>query len=111
MRRRGLAPKLASVGSRTLSREGQRYDAVMATEPQRDPIEEEAARVLAENPGLREELEEFGRAYDAGEIPPEELVSDEEVRQRLAKVFAKVGFEDPIEQPTDPDVDTPEFGR
>jgi hypothetical protein len=54
----------------------------MATEPQRDPIEDEAARVLAENPGLREELEEFGRAYDAGEIPDADLIPHEEVRRR-----------------------------
>lgn len=56
----------------------------MATEPQRDPLEEEAERVLAENPGLREELEEFGRAYEAGEIPDADLIPHEEVRRRLA---------------------------
>ena len=58
--------------------------ATMATQPQRDPIEEEAERVLAENPGLREELEEFGRAYDAGEIPDGDIIPHEEVRRRLA---------------------------
>lgn len=57
---------------------------LMATEPQRDPIEEEAERILAENPGLREELEEFGRAYDAGEIPDADLIPHEELRRRLA---------------------------
>lgn len=58
----------------------------MATEPQRDPIEDEADRVLAENPGLREELEEFGRAYDAGQIPDADLIPHEEVRRRLARL-------------------------
>lgn len=56
----------------------------MATQPDRDPIEDEAERVLAENPGLREELEEFGRAHDAGEIPEGELIPHDEVRRRLA---------------------------
>ena len=58
----------------------------MATEPERDPIEEEAERVLAENPGLPEELEEFGRAYDAGEISDADLIPHEEVRRRLAEL-------------------------
>jgi hypothetical protein len=58
----------------------------MATEPLRDPIEEEAARLLAENPGLREELEEFGRAYEAGQIPDSDLIPHEEVRRRLARL-------------------------
>jgi hypothetical protein len=62
----------------------------MATLPQRDPIEDEAARVLAENPGLREELEEFGRAYDAGEVPASELIPNEVAARRLAEVLAAV---------------------
>jgi len=75
----------AGRGDRDPGAEGRTMGA-MATEPQRDPIEDEAARVLAENPGLREELEEFGRAYDAGEIPVADLIPHEEVRRRLARL-------------------------
>jgi hypothetical protein len=50
--------------------------------------EREAARVLIQNLGLKDELEEFGRAYDAGEVPAEELIPDDVVHQRLAEVLA-----------------------
>ncbi|MHB1501626.1 MAG: hypothetical protein ACYCYK_10765 [Candidatus Dormibacteria bacterium] len=65
----------------------------MATQPLRDPIEDEAARVLAENPGLQEELEAFGRAYDAGDIPATELVPHGEVRRQLELLGKGLGEE------------------
>ncbi len=52
----------------------------MATDPNWDPVDEEIAQVLADEPGLAEELAEFDRAYKAGEA---ELVPDDEVRRRL----------------------------
>lgn len=54
----------------------------MATNPDRDPIDEEIERVLAANPGLLEELQE----YDRGAAQPEsteEFLSSDEVRRRL----------------------------
>ena len=66
---------------------------VMVTQPLRDPIEDEAARVFAENPGLQGELEAFGRAYDAGHIPATELVPHGEGRRRLGLLRTELGDE------------------
>jgi hypothetical protein len=52
----------------------------MATDPNWDPVDEEIARLLADDPDLVQELAEFDRAYEAGEA---ELVPDDEVRRRL----------------------------
>jgi hypothetical protein len=54
----------------------------MATNPDRDPIDEEIERVLAANPGLLEELEEYDRRAARGE-DVEEFLSSDEVRRRL----------------------------
>jgi ribosomal protein L31E len=55
----------------------------VATEqhPERDPIAEEAERVLSENPGLRVRLEEYARKRRAGETV--DVVEHDEVRRRL----------------------------
>jgi hypothetical protein len=56
----------------------------MATaHPLPDPLDEEIERVLAENPGLLEELQEWDRRFAAGEVSEDEFVSTEEVRRRL----------------------------
>jgi hypothetical protein len=55
----------------------------MAVNPQPDPIDEEIERVLAENPGLLERLEEWDRRFAAGEVREDELLTTEEVRRRL----------------------------
>jgi hypothetical protein len=52
----------------------------MATDGNWETIDEEIAQVVADDPGLAEELAEFDRAYAAGGA---ELVPDEEVRRRL----------------------------
>jgi hypothetical protein len=52
----------------------------MATDGNWESIDEEIAEVLADDPGLAEELAGLDRAYAAGEA---ELVPDEEVRRRL----------------------------
>jgi hypothetical protein len=52
----------------------------MATDPNWDPVDEEIARLLEEDPDLAGELAEFDRAYEAGEV---ELIPDDEVRRRL----------------------------
>jgi hypothetical protein len=52
----------------------------MATDPNWHPVDEEIAQVLADDPGLAEELAEFDRAYEAGEA---ELIPDDEVRRLL----------------------------
>ena len=57
----------------------------MAIHPERDPIEDEAARILADDPELRKDLEDFGRAYDSGQVSPDDLVSHDEVRRRMVK--------------------------
>jgi hypothetical protein len=54
----------------------------MATNPDRDPIDEEIERVLAANPGLLEELKEHDRRAARGEDVGEFLSSDE-LRRRL----------------------------
>jgi hypothetical protein len=54
----------------------------MATHPDRDPIDEEIERVLAANPGLLEELQEYDRRAANGEDVGEFLSSDE-LRRRL----------------------------
>jgi len=54
----------------------------MATNPDRDPIDEEIERVLAANPGLLEELQEHDRRAACGEDVGEFLSSDE-LRRRL----------------------------
>jgi hypothetical protein len=55
----------------------------MAVNAQPDPIDEEIERVLAENPGLLERLEEWDRRFAAGEVREDELLTTEEVRRRL----------------------------
>ena len=57
----------------------------MAIHPERDPIEDEAARILADDTELRKDLEDFGRAYDSGQVSPDDLVSHDEVRRRMVK--------------------------
>jgi hypothetical protein len=54
----------------------------MATQelPDPDAIDEEIRQVLAENPGLLEELQEIDRQRERGEL---KFVSHEEVRRRL----------------------------
>jgi hypothetical protein len=54
----------------------------VATDPDRDPIDEEIERVLAANPGLLEELQEYDRGAAQAESTEEFLPSDE-VRRRL----------------------------
>lgn len=54
----------------------------MATNPDRDPIDEEIERVLAANPGLLEELQEYDRRAARGEDVGEFMSSDE-LRRRL----------------------------
>lgn len=60
----------------------------MAMHSEEDPIRAEALRVLEETPGLEQELVEFERRLDADEIPPGELHSTAEVRERLRRVRA-----------------------
>ncbi|MBJ7607861.1 MAG: hypothetical protein JF887_00305 [Candidatus Dormibacteraeota bacterium] len=55
----------------------------MAVHPDRDPIDDEIERVLAENPGLLEELQEWDRRFAAGEVRNDEFVTTDEVRRRL----------------------------
>ena len=55
----------------------------MAVNPDRDPIDEEIERVLAENPGLLERLKEWDRRFAAGEVQQEEFLTTEDVRRRL----------------------------
>ena len=52
----------------------------MATDPNWDPVDEEIARLLEEDPDLAAELAEFDRAYKAGEV---ELIPNEVVRREL----------------------------
>jgi hypothetical protein len=54
----------------------------VATNPDRDPIDEEIERMLAANPGLLEELQEHDRRAARGEDVGEFLSSDE-LRRRL----------------------------
>jgi hypothetical protein len=54
----------------------------MATNPDRDPIDEEIERVLAANLDLLEELQEYDRRAANGEDVGEFLSSDE-LRRRL----------------------------
>jgi hypothetical protein len=54
----------------------------MATNPDRDPIDEEIERMLAANPGLLEELQEYDRRAARGEDVGEFMSSDE-LRRRL----------------------------
>jgi hypothetical protein len=54
----------------------------VATNPDRDPIDEEIERVLAANPGLLEELQEYDRGAAQAEST-EEFLSSDEVRRRL----------------------------
>ena len=55
----------------------------MAVHPDRDPIDDEVERVLAENPGLREELQEWDRRFAAGEVSDDEFLTTADVRRRL----------------------------
>ena len=54
----------------------------MATNPKRDPIDEEIERMLAANPGLLEGLKEYDRRVARGEDMGEFMSSDE-LRRRL----------------------------
>jgi hypothetical protein len=54
----------------------------MAANPERHPLDDEIEGILQDNPGLREELAEFDRRYDAGEAESE-LIDDDEVRRDL----------------------------
>ena len=54
----------------------------MATNPKRDPIDDEIERMLAANPGLLEELQEYDRRVARGEDVGEFMSSDE-LRRRL----------------------------
>jgi hypothetical protein len=74
------APRTTSSGLLGRSLPAAHYDGGMATDPQWHPVDEEIAQVLADDPGLAEELADFDRAYEAGEA---ELVPDDEVRGRL----------------------------
>jgi hypothetical protein len=56
----------------------------MATNPKRHPLDDEIEAILANNPGLREELADFDRRHDLGEAE-DELIADDEVRQDLIK--------------------------
>ncbi len=55
----------------------------MALQPQPDPIDKEIERVLGDNPGLLEELQEWDRRFAAGEVNDDEFLTTEEVRRRL----------------------------
>jgi hypothetical protein len=65
----------------------------MATQPLRDPFEDEAARVFGENSGLQEELEAVGRADDASHIPSTQMVPQGGVRRRLGLLRKELGEE------------------
>ena len=67
---------------------GSCYGSVMVMHSDEDPIRAEALRVLDETPGLDQELAEFERRLDAGEITPGELHSTTELRERLRRVRA-----------------------
>jgi hypothetical protein len=54
----------------------------MATSPDCDPIDEEIERMLAANPGLLEDLQEYDRRAARGEDVGEFMSSDE-LRRRL----------------------------
>ncbi|MGI8847580.1 MAG: hypothetical protein ACR2GX_04850 [Candidatus Dormibacteria bacterium] len=55
----------------------------MVIHPERDPIEDEAERILDDQPELRKDLNDFGRAYDSGQVPAGTLVPHNKVRKRL----------------------------
>ena len=59
------------------------YHLLMALQPQPDPIDEEVARVLADNPGLRQELQGWDRRFAAGEVQEAEFRTTSAVRRRL----------------------------
>jgi hypothetical protein len=63
-------------------RGGAEYHGRMATNPDRDPIDEEIERVLAANPGLLQELQEHDREAASGKSVGEFMSSDE-LRRRL----------------------------
>jgi hypothetical protein len=52
----------------------------MATETRPDPIDDEIAKVLAEHPGLLEELQDADGEYDAGKL---ETGTDKDGRRLL----------------------------
>jgi hypothetical protein len=64
------------------------YGDRVAMQSEDDPIRAEGQRVLEETPGLEEELTEFERRLDAGEIPRSEMHSTAAVRRRLRRVKA-----------------------
>jgi len=55
----------------------------MALHPEPDPIDQEVERVLADNPGLLDELREWDRRFRDGGVSEDEFVSTDEVRRRL----------------------------
>ena len=57
--------------------------ALMAANPERDPIQEEAERILRENPELRARLEAYNRDLPEGKV---KLVEHAEVRRRLREL-------------------------
>jgi hypothetical protein len=54
----------------------------MLTNPARDPIDEEIERMLAANPGLLEELQDYDRRAARGQVR-ERFLSSDEVRRRV----------------------------
>ena len=72
----------------------------MATEPNWHPVDEEIEQILADNPGLLQELQADDAAYDRGGL---EVVPDDEVRRRLEALGLKLS---PSSEP-DPDKPTP----
>lgn len=49
-----------------------------------DPIDTEIERVLADNPGLFEELREVDRRFAVGEASADDFLTTAEVRRRLS---------------------------
>lgn len=58
----------------------------MATNPERDPYQDEAEAILDANPGLREELEEMVRLLDRGEL---ETVDSTEIDAAIARALGR----------------------
>jgi len=58
----------------------------VATNPARDPIDEEIAEVYAAHPELKAELDEMERQLEAGEL---ETIDHEEVRRRLRQLVGE----------------------
>ncbi len=71
----------------------------MALRPDPDPIDLEVERVLAENPGLLDELREWDRRFKDGEVSEDEFVSTDEVRRRLGLPSVPLERDDGLESP------------